>query len=158
MSQNPFASELTKFDLPLQGPGALASRALSRNRRRVRVLSALTIALWAITFLMVPALWMPFAAKMKHLAIGLDQTISAHPTTVDVESVAQVLREVCLYVAMVSGAILAIMTIASLLAAISTVWLVLTVRRVTLEQISMGLAQISQQLARLESTKGGGRS
>jgi uncharacterized membrane protein len=57
------------------------------------------------------------------------------------------------HVAVVSGFILAVMTLASLLAAISTVWLVLTVRRVTLEQVSMGLAQISEQLKRMPPEK-----
>ena len=53
---------------------------------------------------------------------------------------------------LLGGAILGLMTLASLLAAISTVWLVLTVRRVTLEQLSAGLALISEQLRRLEQS------
>jgi hypothetical protein len=54
-----------------------------------------------------------------------------------------------MYIAGVSGIILAITTVASLLAAISTVWLVLTVRRVTLEQLTLGLTQIAEELRRL---------
>ena len=40
-------------------------------------------------------------------------------------------------------------TLTSLLAAISTVWLVLTVRRITLRQVQDGLADISRQLKAL---------
>ena len=149
MSQNEFASQLTKLGLPASlDADSLAAMALSRNRRRIRGLSALTIGLWIVTFLFVPAFWMPFAAKMKQQAILL-QGISSGKPPVTLETVTHTLQQSLLYIAGVSGAILAITTIVSLLAAISTVWLVLTVRRVTLEQLALGLSQIAEELKRL---------
>ena len=52
--------------------------------------------------------------------------------------------------AIVSTFIAAVSTMASLLGAIATVWLVMTVRRSTLQQISAGLAQISEQLRQIQ--------
>ncbi|HEY7120182.1 MAG TPA: hypothetical protein VH475_26580 [Tepidisphaeraceae bacterium] len=152
-SSHEFASQLSNLGLPpAMDPSALAARALARNRRRIRTLATLTIGLWTIAFLMVPSLWMPFAAKMKHdahLLVGDDGKVI--PT--NMETLARLLHDLMNHVAVVSGFILAVMTLASLLAAISTVWLVLTVRRVTLEQVSMGLAQISEQLKRMPPEK-----
>ena len=158
-----FGSQLTNLGFPPVGfdPAALAAQALARNRRRIRRLAALTIGLWIIAFLMVPALWMPFAKKVKHEMLILSGTIdpSGAPASApaDLETVRKVVHQTLFMVAMVSGWILAVMTLASLLAAISTVWLVLTVRRVTLEQVSLGLAQISEQLQRLGGGTAGPR-
>jgi hypothetical protein len=144
---NEFGSQLVDLGLPpAMDAKTLAARALKRNRRRIRSLAALTIGLWAITFLLVPSMWMPFAAMMNQNALKL-QAPDGHVLPVSNETLAKVLHDVTMYVAVISGYILGLMTIASLLAAISTVWLVLTVRRVTLEQVATGMAQISEQLA-----------
>jgi hypothetical protein len=97
---------------------------------------------------LVPSLWMPFAAKMKHNALEL-VTPEGQVLPVTNESLAKNLSDLMVHVSVVSGFILGIMTLASLFAAISTVWLVLTVRRITLEQLASGLAQISEQIALL---------
>jgi hypothetical protein len=141
-----FGLELTKLGLGGMDASTLAAQALKRNRRRIRMLAGLTIGLWILDFLMVPGFWMPFAAKMKMDATSVSQAA-------DVPTLAKMTQDIALHIALVSGFILAVMTLASLLAAISTVWLVLTVRRVTLEQVSMGLAQISEQLRRLENSR-----
>ena len=147
MSRNDFASQLTNLGLPGNIDAAtLAVRALQHNRRRIRLLAALTIGLWIITFLVVPGFWLPFAAKLKE-----QSNLLQNPSGGQVSSqiLAQVIQESLLHIWAVSGAILGVTTIASLLAAISTVWLVLTVRRVTLEQLSLGLSQIAEELRRL---------
>jgi hypothetical protein len=150
-----FGSQLTNLGLPpAVDARALASAALKRNRRRIRSLAALTIGLWAITFLLVPSLWMPFAAKMKQQAIILTGMTNGQPAPVTLDTVARVVRDALLHIAAVSGIILGMITIASLLAAISTVWLILTARRLTLEQMSTGLAQISEQLRQLQTKPG----
>jgi hypothetical protein len=148
-----FGSQLTNLGLPpTLDATALAAQALRRNRRRIRWLAALTIGLWAIAFLMVPALWMPFAAKMEQNAkLLLTADGQVIPTTT--ETLARVLHDVVHYVAVVSGGILAIMMLASLLAAISTVALVLKVRRLTLEQLAAALAQISEQLKQAQTQR-----
>jgi hypothetical protein len=150
MSEHNFGSELTSLGLPATlDAKTLAATVLKKNRRRIRMLSALTIGLWIMTFLLVPSLWMPFAAKMNEQT-KLLLTPNRQPLPVTTETLTRILGEVTVHVSMVSGYILGIITLASLLAAISTVWLVLTVRRVTLEQLSAGLALISEQLRRLE--------
>jgi len=150
-----FGSELTKLGLPAATDAAtLAAEALKRNRRRIRSLASLTIGLWILTFLLVPGMWMPFAAKMTREAQSLAETrhspLQSEQTDArryaELETMNQVLQDSLMYISKVSGAILAVITLASLLAAISTVWLVLTVRRVTLEQLAAGLAHISEQL------------
>jgi hypothetical protein len=154
MSQNEFASQLTKMGFPSNIDAAtMAEVALRRNRRRIRVLSALTIGLWVIDFLLVPAAWLPFAAMMKQKMILLDHAMTGKAAPMTVDALTKIVKELCQQLSIGSGFVLAIMTLASLLAAISTVWLVLTVRRVTLEQVSIGLAQIAQQLQRIESSR-----
>jgi hypothetical protein len=136
---------------PAVDPAALASAALKRNRRHIRALAALTIGLWAITFLLVPSVWMPFAAKMKQEAIVLTGMTDGQRAPVTLDTVTKVVQDALLHIAVVSGIILALITVASLLAASSTVWLILMSRRLTLEQVSTGLAQISEQLRQLQS-------
>ena len=149
MSDSGFGSELTK-----QGPPTsihiadLTADALNRNRRRIRSLSGLTIGLWILTFLIVPALWMPFAAMMNRESDALARMTQNPP--VQTMDLATTLINVLNHISRVSAIVLTVLTVASLLAAMSTIWLVLTVRRVTLEQLSAGLAQISDQLRKLE--------
>ena len=89
---------------------------------------------------------------MKQVSQDLEATNGA-ASPITTKALAEALQVAVMYIAGVSGFILAIMILAPLLASISTVWLVLTVRRVTLEQLSTGLAQISEQLKRLEARK-----
>ena len=60
------------------------------------------------------------------------------------------LHRVLMELWIVAFIVVGISTVAALLAAICTIWLVLTVRRVTLAQITENLAGISEQLARLQ--------
>jgi hypothetical protein len=123
--------------------GAVAAAAAAeRDARRIRSLAAATIGFWLLAALLIPAVLMPLWAKLKG---------HAGDPRVTPEVALESLAIVATYIAVVS-------TVASLLAASCTVWLVLTVRRSTLRQISSGLAQISEQLAAMRSgEKGTGR-
>src|SRR5438046_587557 len=114
MSPNKFEPQLTDLGLPAaMDAKALAAAALKRNRRRIRSLAALTIGLWIITFLMVPSLWMPFAAKMKRDAIVLTGTVDGQTTPVTIETLTKVLQDALIHISMVSGVILGLITVAS---------------------------------------------
>jgi small-conductance mechanosensitive channel len=147
MSQSPFGVQLTDLGLPpLMDAASLAARALEWNRRRIRALSRRTILLWVLDIVLVPALWMPFAAKIR---METDALTSATTT----EQLSKTVKDILSQLPMVSGWILLIMTIVALLAAISTVRLVFVSRRLTMEQLALGLAQISEQLKILEAKK-----
>ena len=147
MSTNPFGAQLTSLGLPpSMDPANLVARALQHNRRRIRRLALRTILLWVLDIVLVPALWLPFAAKIKQESNVLSQAVTA-------EQVAKSVNDILQQLPFVSGWILLIMTLVALLAAISTVRLVLVVRWVTLEQLSMGLAQVSEQLKALDARK-----
>jgi hypothetical protein len=146
---NEFGSKLTKLGLPATTDAAtLAAQALDRNRRRIRRLATLTILLWILDILLIPSVMMPLAAKFHHLAEVAAGKVDGQPTPVTVETLAKIVHDILDNIIMVSTAVVTMMLLASLLAAICTVRLVLTVRRVTLEQMSAGLAQISEQLKR----------
>jgi hypothetical protein len=147
---NEFGSELTKLGLPATtDAAALAAQALQRSRRRIRQLATLTILLWIFDIVLIPSVMLPLAAKFKQLAQVAAGNVDGQPTPVTVETLAKIIHDILQNIIMVSTAVITMMTLASLLAAICTVWLVLTVRRVTLEQMSAALAQISDQLKRL---------
>ena len=131
---------------------AIAGGVLRRERRRVRLLAAATITLWALAALTVPALFFPLRAQVLLQADALEQSAVNREFRVDAYSVALDV------VSMVRGAIFAsswlltILTATSLLAAVCTIALVLTVRRITLRQLGEGLAEISEQLRLLRGS------
>jgi hypothetical protein len=133
-------------------PAAIAGGVLRRERRRVRLLAAATITLWALAALTVPALFFPLRAQVLWQADALEQSAVNREFRVDAYSVALDV------VSMVRGAIFAsswlltILTATSLLAAVCTIALVLTVRRITLRQLGEGLAEISEQLRLLRGS------
>ena len=128
-------------------PMAQASAAIKRQHRRIRALMALTIGLWILAGLMIPAVLLPAGAKLR----DLDKFLPPTPMTAD--QLANALHRVLMELWIVAFIVIGISTIAALLAAICTIWLVIAVRRVTLAQISENLAGISEQLARLQQTQ-----
>jgi hypothetical protein len=120
---------------------------LRRDRRRIRTLSFLTIALWVLTGLLIPSLWMPMAAKIvKEAAVLLPD---ASPTPVTARQVADVVIHIAKVGMMASALMLIVALVAEIMAAVLTVMLVIAIRRVTLRQVSEQLAQISRQLDQL---------
>ena len=113
--------------------------------------AALTIGLWLLASFMTLGLLLPMWAKAK----ANMKEYSSHPSAQDFSlpplARVSVPYDSFLALAIASTAIAAVSTSASLLAAISTVWLVLSVRRSTLQQISAGLAEISEQLRQMQA-------
>src|SRR5205809_1263160 len=110
-------------------PTAQAAKALRRQQRRIRALMALTIGLWLLAAVLIPGVLLPLGAKIKHFPDLLTTPVTA-------EQLADVLHRVLLAMWAIAAITWAISTLAALLAAICTIWLVLAVRRVTLAQIS----------------------
>ena len=119
-----------------------------RERRRIRFLAAGTITLWVLTALLIPSIWMPMAAMIVQEATAL--LPDRNPTPVTAPQVAEVVVKMAKVTMTASGIMLVIALLAELLAAMLTVWLVLTIRRVTLRQVSDSLAEISEQLRRMQ--------
>src|SRR5207247_196051 len=117
---------------------AQAARVLARHRRRIRALVALTIGLWLLAGLMIPSVLLPIGAKLRDLHKFLP------PSPITADQLADVLHRVLMELWIVAFIVVGISTVAALLAAICTIWLVLTVRRVTLAQITENLAGISE--------------
>ena len=123
-------------------------RAVSRERRRIRFLAVGTIVLWVLTALLIPTIWMPMAGKIvTEAAVLLPER---NPSPVTAPQVAQVVVRMANVGTTASGIMLLIALLAELLAAVLTVTLVLTIRRVTLRQVSDSLAEISEQLRQIQ--------
>ncbi len=136
-----------------------ADRIVQRERRRVRTLAFLTVALWGVAALLIPSVYLPLGAKLKQLA---QLTPPAPPAQMDfsklkpgepvsLEYRVWVLCEIATHEWIVGAGILAVALGAGLLASVCSVALALTVRRVTLRQVSTSLAEISEQLRQLRS-------
>ena len=133
-------------------PAAIVNAVLRRERRRVRFLAAATIALWALAALTVPAFFFPLRAQVLWQADALEQSATNREFRVDAYSVALDVVSLARGAIFATSWLLTILTATSLLAAACTVALILSVRRITLRQLSEGLAQISEQLRSLQST------
>jgi hypothetical protein len=138
MNENDLSAELLKRAAEQGGGGDDASAQITnyvirQDRRRIRILSGVIIGAWLLAALLIPAVLLPMWAKLKG---------HAGTTSITPEGAMQGLAIVSTFIATVS-------TLASLLAAVSTVWLVLTVRRSTLNQINIGLAGVTAQLKQL---------
>lgn len=130
---------------------SIAASVVEREDRRIRRLVGLTIGLWVLACLVIPGFYLPLRAAvlpkfqlMEKHAQEKDPHIDAHLVAWHVATAVQA-------AAIATLGFLIVFTTVSLLAAICTIQLVLTVRRVTLRQVREGLADISQQLQRLEA-------
>jgi hypothetical protein len=129
---------------------ATVQTVLQRDRRQIRTLIGLTVGLWILAALMIPGFYFPMAAmvlpkfeQMEKHAVEKRPELDAH----------MVAWHVAVSVKAASYAMvgfLTVFTLTSLLAAICTIMLVLTVRRVTLRQMSEQLAEISNQLRQFQ--------
>jgi len=136
MNQNDLAAELLKRAAEHGGDDAsaqVASYVIGKDRRRIRALSGVIIGLWLLAALLIPSVLLPMWAKLKG---------HAHDGRITPETAMEGLAAVTTAIAVVS-------TLASMFAAMATVWLVLTVRRSTLNQINIALAGVTEQLKRL---------
>lgn len=127
-----------------------AESVLKKDRRRIRVLAGLTIGLWILSGLLIPAIYFPLEAHVMPKFEVMEKLAERADPKVDAQFVAAQVASAGKAAVFATVGFLSIFTITSLLAALSTVVLVLTVRRVTLRQVSEQLAEISQQLRRLQ--------
>ena len=168
MTMNPAA-------MPPMDAAALTDEVVRRDRRRIRSLATLTVALWVIAALLIPSVYLPLGAKMKQYArLALrdhpeaagrmlsDEEIDRAPMPVPPDQVAAtlarvqhehwILAQLVIHQWIIGAMILAMALAAGILASGSTVWLALTIRRTTLRQVSASLAVISEQLRQIKSS------
>jgi hypothetical protein len=148
-----------------------AEKVLHRDRRRIRQWAVLAVGLWMLAALLIPSVYLPVGAKLKQFAIQMqasappgfninqvprDSDVFPVPTAQEMPQMVADLRhqqwivsQIILRSWIVGAIILAFALAAGILASISTVALALTIRRVTLRQVSEQLAEISRQLDEL---------
>jgi hypothetical protein len=145
---------MTRETMPEMNADALAAEIVRRDRWRLRSLGFLTIALWILAGLLIPAVYLPFAAKVGMTFNELEQATAAGRslTAADVVSALDGLFRGSVKVAMVA---FFFAIAAAILASISSVALALTIRRSTLRQVGAQLAQISGQLRELQLSRAG---
>jgi hypothetical protein len=142
-------------DQPIQSEAQrVAAQVIRREARRVRTLSALTIALWIISVFLIASIALPALAKMKQLSILLKQP-GPDGQPLSAQAIADLLSQVLPGLLMVGVVMLGMALLTGLLASISTVALSLTIRRITLRQITESLAQISTQIRELKPPPAG---
>ena len=153
MNENKLAAQLLQraAEQGTTGAGAdaaaqIADYVIQKDRRRIRNLSVATIGLWLITALLITTVLLPMLAKVNYHAKVFAPELAAQSSSPTPGAAAYKL----IYgMALVSTFIASISTFASLIAAICTVWLVLIVRRSTLNQINLTLSSLTDQLKRL---------
>jgi hypothetical protein len=131
-------------------PRSMAAAAMQREDRRIRRLVGLTIGLWVLAGLVIPGFYLPLRAAVLPKFQQMEKHAQEKDPRIDAPFVAWHVATAVQAAAIATLGFLVVFTTVSLLAAVCTVQLVLTVRRVTLRQVREGLAEISQHLQRLE--------
>lgn len=131
-------------------PRSLAASVVQREDRRIRLLVGFTIGLWILAGLVIPGFYFPLRAYVLPKCELMEKQAREKDPHIDAPFVAWHVATAVQAASFVVLVFLTVFTVASLLAAICTIQLVLTVRRVTLRQVREGLADISRQLQRLE--------
>jgi len=102
--------------------------------------------LWVLVVLVIPAFFMPAIGLMEQQMHDLEQ----NPAQVTPQDLVEAMHFVLGRVSVAVAWMMVVSLLTSLAAAICTIWLVLTVRPVTLEQVPAGLARISEQLKTMQ--------
>ena len=131
-------------------PRSLAASVVRREDRRIRLLVGFTIGLWILAGLVIPGFYFPLRAYVLPKFQMMQKHADEKDPQIDASFVAWHVAAAVQIASFAVLVFLTVFTVASLLAAICTIQLVLTVRRVTLRQVREGLADISRQLQRLE--------
>lgn len=156
MNERELAKALLRYDATMSpepaDPGRQVREVLRRDRRRVRMLTTVTVLLWlmsitAIIFLAVVADVIVFP-RMKKLAEEANAPAVQLHDHQRLEAINTLMLAKGTVLLSISVAVLA-------LAAIGTVLLVFMSRRATLRQMNASLIQISEQLKELRGRPGG---
>lgn len=150
-----------------------AERVLKRDRRWIRTLAVLTVALWIIAALLIPSVYLPLGAKMKqyaHLVLANNPTAAGRilsesemerapipvppdqlaPTVARMQHEQWILAQLVIHQWIIGAIIMGLALTAGVLASACSVALAMTIRRTTLRQVSANLAEISEQLRQLK--------
>jgi hypothetical protein len=123
----------------------VAGEVVRREGRRVRALATLAVSLWVIAFFLIASVFLPAAAKAKKAAQELTQP-TAGGQEITARHIVDTLAPLMVGTLAVAGIMMAMALLTAMLASACTVALALTIRRVTLRQVSASLAEISAQL------------
>ena len=153
MNEKEMGRALLRFDASLMAPadpraeaGRRVERVLARDRRRVRGLTALTVAAWLTTVAVIVAvLWVGYdAVYPKFQALFRDAGGMSGGSRDNIQTTMSYV--VALGTAAVAGAV---GTLA--VSAICTVLLLFTSRRATLRQVNARLLEISEQIEAMKA-------
>jgi ABC-type Fe3+ transport system permease subunit len=127
----------------------VAAQVVRREARRVRMLAVLTIGLWVLAVLFIPAFVLPILARANRAGDVLMEA-GASGQQVSPRQMADAVGGMFKNVVAAIAVAMSLGMLTAMLASVCTVVLALTIRRVTLRQVNDGLAQISAQLRALK--------
>ena len=130
----------------LTDPQQLVDRVLRRDRRRVRILAAVTVLLWVIAAGGIPLFFALFMAFIFPKADDVVREMITHRRGGDPQQLASAAHAVLLAIAKLSVVLVTGSVLALLLAAVGTVMLVFAARRATLRQVNANLTAIAERM------------
>lgn len=148
MNEKDFGDALLRLDMSARPPAdarALTDRVLARDRRRVRVLTWLTVGTWLASAGLVLLLLVFFGLLFPMMAKLRDEAVQGQMTPAQRE-LAQTKLEVAFRMTSV-GITFTVGMLA--LSALCTLGLVAATRRATLRQVNANLVEITEQLKQL---------
>ncbi len=128
----------------------LTWQVLERDRRRVRLLAGLAIALWVLAALLVLGMFVAMGLLMPRMAKLAQDAEAGRVAAAERERQEQENRVTEQMITLGVAASVGVLG----LAALATVFLVLASRRATLRQINAGLLELSEQLNQLRTPGG----
>lgn len=139
--------------MPPMDASVLADEIVRRDRRRVRTLATMTVLLWLAAAALIPAIFLPLAAKVVQTVDALEKASAANPSNVTAADLIAGFGPLLKYSIKVTLISFFFAIFAAICASITTIALALTIRRSTLRQVSANLAAISEQLRQIKSTQ-----
>lgn len=161
MNEKELRDSLLKSDAAAVDPGQLTARILDRDRRRVRLLTGLTVFFWLLTAAVI--LFTLFAyyyfvvPKQRQLLDNLGQARAFPLPEIEQGMPPEQFEPVVwanLQITQMGVKVVGTSVVALALAALSTVLLVFATRRATLRHINASLVEISEQLKQLRADSG----
>ena len=131
--------------------GEMVNRVLTRDRRRVRTLAALTVLLWVVAAAGIPLFFSLFVVFLLPKVDEVFLEMITHHNHTEPQHLAAVTHQLLMAISKLSILLVCGSVLTLLLAAFGTVRLVFASRRATLRQVNANLAAIADQMR-----KGGG--